>query len=70
MEINEINNIGFVGLGVMGMSMFKNLSKSRIYKVIGFDIDRKKMDGTNLKKSKSIEEIFIKTAYLLLLSEE
>ena len=30
MEINEINNIGFVGLGVMGMSMFKNLSKSKI----------------------------------------
>ncbi len=65
MEINEINNIGFVGLGVMGMSMFKNLSKSKIYKVIGFDIDRKKMDGTNLKKSKSIEEIFIKNDLII-----
>ena len=41
-DIN-INKIGFVGLGVMGMSMFKNLAKSKEFTVQGFDNDNSKL---------------------------
>ena len=65
MEMNKIKKIGFVGLGVMGMSMFRNLSKSYNYEVTGFDIDKEKMSGTDLKKSKSVEEIFKKNDLII-----
>ena len=35
-DIN-INKIGFVGLGVMGMSMFKNVAKCKEFTAQGFD---------------------------------
>ena len=61
----KINTVGFIGLGVMGMSMFRNLSKSYNYEVTGFDIDKEKMSATDLKKSKSIEEIFNKNDLII-----
>ena len=65
MKINRIKKIGFIGLGVMGMSMFRNLSKSNKYEVNGFDIDKEKMNRTDLKKSISIEEIFKKNDLII-----
>ena len=65
MKINRIKKIGFIGLGVMGMSMFRNLSKSNNYEVNGFDIDKEKMNRTDLKKSISIEEIFKKNDLII-----
>ena len=46
-DIN-IKKIGFIGLGVMGMSMFKNLAKYREYTIQGFDNDNNKLNS--LKK--------------------
>ena len=47
------------------MSMFRNLSKSNNYEVNGFDIDKEKMNRTDLKKSISIEEIFKKNDLII-----
>ena len=41
-DIN-IKKIGFIGLGVMGMSMFKNLTKYKELSPQGFDIDNDKL---------------------------
>ena len=41
-DIN-INKIGFVGLGVMGMSMFKNVAKCKEFTAQGFDNDNSKL---------------------------
>ena len=59
-DIN-INKIGFVGLGVMGMSMFKNLAKYKGYTLQGFDSDNNKLNSLkklNLKQATNIEEIY------------
>lgn len=52
--IKKINNrssvVGIIGLGYVGMPLSMNFSKSGI-KVIGFDIDRKKIEQINKKKS-------------------
>ena len=59
-DIN-INKIGFVGLGVMGMPMFKNVAKSEEFSLQGFDNDKSKL-GTlqkmNMKQALNIEEIY------------
>ena len=39
----KINTVGFIGLGVMGMSMFKNLAKYKELSLQGFDIDNDKL---------------------------
>ena len=44
----KINTVGFIGLGVMGMSMFKNLTKYKELSPQGFDIDNDKL--STLKK--------------------
>ena len=57
----KINTIGFIGLGVMGMSMFKNLTKCKELSPQGFDIDNDKLSALkkmNLKQASNIEEIY------------
>ena len=59
-DIN-IKKIGFIGLGVMGMSMFKNLAKYKEYTLQGFDSDNNKLNSIkklNLKQALNIEEIY------------
>ena len=59
-DIN-IKKIGFIGLGVMGMSMFKNLAKYKEYILQGFDSDNDKLNSIkklNLKQALNIEEIY------------
>ena len=56
-----INTVGFIGLGVMGMSMFKNLTKCKEFSTQGFDIDNAKLSTLkkmNLKQASNIEEIY------------
>ena len=56
-----INKIGFVGLGVMGMSMFKNLAKFKELTLLGFDNDKTKLSNLkkmNLRQASNIEEIY------------
>ena len=57
----KINTVGFIGLGVMGMSMFKNLTKYKELSPQGFDIDNDKLSTLkkmNLKQASNIEEIY------------
>ena len=59
-DIN-INKIGFVGLGVMGMSMFKNVAKCREFTLQGFDNDNSKLSTLqkmNLNRASNIEELY------------
>ena len=66
-DIN-INKIGFVGLGVMGMSMFKNLAKYKGYTLQGFDSENNKLNSfkkLNLKQASDIGEIY-KTNLLII----
>ena len=64
----KINTVGFIGLGVMGMSMFKNLTKCKELSPQGFDIDNDKLSTLkkmNLKQASNIEEIYKKNDLLL-----
>ena len=57
----KINTVGFIGLGVMGMSMFKNLAKFKELTLLGFDNDNNKLNSLkklNLKQALNIEEIY------------
>ena len=57
----SIKKVGFIGLGVMGMSMFKNLAKYKEYTLQGFDSDNNKLNllkKLNLKQALNIEEIY------------
>ncbi len=59
-DIN-IKKIGFVGLGVMGMSMFKNLAKYKELVLQGFDNDNTKLSNLkklSLKQASNIEDIY------------
>ena len=63
----KINSVGFIGLGVMGMSMFKNLTKYKKLSVQGFDIDNAKLSTLkkmNLKQASNIEEIYKTNDYV------
>ena len=56
----KINTVGFIGLGVMGMSMFKNLTKYKELSLQGFDIDNDKLSTLkkmNLKQASNIRNI-------------
>ena len=64
----NINKIGFVGLGVMGMSMFKNLAKCKEFTVQGFDNDNSKistLQNMSLKQASNIEEIYKKNDLII-----
>ena len=64
----NIKKIGFIGLGVMGMSMFKNLAKYKKYSLQGFDSDNNKLNSLkklNLKQALNIEEIFKKNDLII-----
>ena len=66
----KTNTVGFIGLGVMGMSMFKNLTKYKELSPQGFDIDNDKLSTLkkmNLKQASNIEEIFTIAASELLI---
>ncbi len=57
----NINKIGFVGLGVMGMSMFRNIAKCEKITVQGYDNNNKKLSKLkklNLHQASNIEEIY------------
>ena len=57
-DIN-INKIGFIGLGVMGMSMFKNLANCKELSLQGFDNDNAKLSTLKkmqLKQASNIEQ--------------
>ena len=64
----KINTVGFIGLGVMGMSMFKNLTKFKELSPQGFDIDNTKLSTLkkmNLKQASNIEEIYKKNDVII-----
>ena len=64
----KINTVGFIGLGVMGMSMFKNLTKYKELSPQGFDIDNDKLSTLkkmNLKQASNIEEIYKKNDLII-----
>ena len=42
MNLKEIKNIGFIGLGVMGSPMCKNLLKNKDWHIIVHDLDNSK----------------------------
>ena len=53
----NIKNIGFIGLGVMGMPMCINLSKKEEFNVTGFDINKEKNKIHNFGMPKPIKTI-------------
>jgi 2-hydroxy-3-oxopropionate reductase len=62
----EEQRVGFIGLGVMGASMARNLAKK--YRVVAFDADRKKLEeGEGLDQADSVHEV-AKSAAIVLLS--
>jgi 3-hydroxyisobutyrate dehydrogenase len=57
----EINIIGFVGLGVMGSSMCKNLLKNKEWQVLVKDLNpeiEKTLKNNGAKIAQNIEQIF------------
>ena len=46
--------VGFIGLGVMGMSMFKNLAKCKKYTLQGFDNDNNKLNKNFIIKASAL----------------
>lgn len=66
MSLNEYRNVGFIGLGVMGLSMAKNLARKLPgeTKVVVYDISTAAMDELsqefphNITKANSAREVF------------
>ena len=57
----EIKNIGFIGLGVMGSSMCKNLLKNKDWNVLVKDLDQnkeRKLENLGAKIAEDIKEVF------------
>ena len=57
----NVKTIGFIGLGVMGMPMFKNLCSNKNLNVNGYDINSLKLNEIKklkLNASSNIENIF------------
>ena len=57
----NVKTIGFIGLGVMGMPMFKNLCSNKNLNVNGYDINSLKLNEIKklkLSVSSNIENIF------------
>ena len=57
----EIKNIGFIGLGVMGSSMCKNLLKNKDWNILVKDLDQKKekeLKNLGAKIAEDVKEVF------------
>ena len=57
----EIKNIGFIGLGVMGSSMCKNLLKNKDWNILVKDLDQKKerkLENLGAKIAEDVKEVF------------
>jgi 2-hydroxy-3-oxopropionate reductase len=62
----EEQRVGFVGLGVMGSNMARNVAKK--YRVVAFDADRKKLEeGVGFDRADSVQEV-AKNAAIVVLS--
>ena len=61
MNLKEIKNIGFIGLGVMGGPMCKNLVKNRNWHIIVHDLDNskeKELEKNGASIAKNLSELF------------
>lgn len=61
MNLKEIKNIGFIGLGVMGSPMCKNLVKNKQWHIIVHDLDNskeKELEKNGASIAKSLSELF------------
>ena len=61
MNLKEIKNIGFIGLGVMGSPMCKNLVKNRHWHIIVHDLDNskeKELEKNGASIAKNLSELF------------
>ena len=61
MNLKEIKNIGFIGLGVMGSPMCKNLVKNKQWHIIVHDLDNskeKELEKNGASIAKNINELF------------
>ena len=61
MSLKEIKNIGFIGLGVMGSPMCKNLLKNKKWHIIVHDLDNskeKELEKNGASIAKNLNELF------------
>ena len=61
MNLKEIKNIGFIGLGVMGSPMCKNLVKNKQWHIIVHDLDNskeKELEKIGASIAKNLSELF------------
>ena len=61
MNLKQIKNIGFVGLGVMGSPMCKNLIKNKQWHIIVHDLDNskeKELEKNGASIAKNLSELF------------
>ena len=61
MNLKEIKNIGFIGLGVMGSSMCKNLLKNKEWHIVVHDLDNskeKELEKNGALIAKNLNELF------------
>jgi 3-hydroxyisobutyrate dehydrogenase-like beta-hydroxyacid dehydrogenase len=61
MNLKEIKNIGFIGLGVMGSPMCKNLVKNKQWRIIVYDLDNskeKELEKNGASIAKNLSELF------------
>jgi len=61
MNLKEIKNIGFIGLGVMGSPMCKNLLKNKKWHIIVHDLDNskeKELEKNGASIAKNLSELF------------
>ena len=61
MNLKEIKNIGFIGLGVMGTPMCKNLVKNKQWHIIVHDLDNskeKELEKNGASIAKNLSELF------------
>ena len=61
MNLKEIKNIGFIGLGVMGSPMCKNLLKNKKWHIIVHDLDNskeKELEKNGASIAKNLNELF------------
>ena len=61
MNLKEIKNIGFIGLGVMGSPMCKNLVKNKQWHIIVHDLDNskeKELEKNGASIARNLSELF------------
>ena len=61
MNLKQIKNIGFIGLGVMGSPMCKNLLKNKQWHIIVHDLDNskeKELEKNGASIAKNLSELF------------